>query len=92
MSAIILPICLVCAEQKGRGPSNYRLRMAKNRSVVWDMAVIDDNDPSIAWCKIRNNKKCQNPLSRGGKVKSKFTTSIVKRHFEKYHPQAGCQD
>ena len=26
-------------------------------------------------------------LSRGGKVKSKFTTSIIKRHFEKYHPK-----
>ena len=60
--------------------------MANNHSVVWDVAALDANDSTIAWCTIQSRDECKNPIKRGGKKARNYSTSTVKRHFEKYHP------
>ena len=57
------------------------------QSAVWDLARIDEQDYKLAWCKIKTRDECKKPIRRGGKKVKNFSTSVVKRHFEKYHPE-----
>ena len=60
--------------------------MAGNQSAVWLVATVDENDKSIAWCNIKNRDECMKPIKRGGTNARYYSTSIIKRHFERYHP------
>ena len=59
----------------------------KLSSVVWQLAKIDEDNKELAWCLIKGRDECTRPIRRGGTNARNFSTGIVKRHFEKYHPK-----
>ena len=54
------------------------------KSVIWRLVTLDVDDKVKAWCNIKNNNKCTNPLSRGGKDPRNYATikSQLTRIFE----------
>ena len=60
---------------------------SKLSSVVWQLAKIDEDNKELAWCLIKDRNECTKPIRRGGTNARNFSTGIVKRHFEKYHPK-----
>ena len=56
----------------------YR-RKDHNRSVVWDLAVVDPENNHLAWCLIKDRPECRKAIHRGGSDPRNFSTSTVKR-------------
>ena len=60
-------------------------RESHNRSAVWDLARVDEVDKGIVWCVIKDRPECLIPIRRGGSSSRNFSTTTVKRHFQKFH-------
>ena len=58
----------------------------KLSSVVWQLAEIDEDNKEVAWCLIKGRDVCTKPIRCGGINGRNYSTTIVKKHFEKYHP------
>ena len=60
---------------------------SKRSSVVWKLAKIDENNTEVVWCLIKDRDECNKPIRRGGTDPRKYSTGIVRRHFERHHPK-----